>query len=890
MGNLFVFHMAGIAALTLLVNASTTGLLVEKLGVASASSASKQIFHNAVRALLPVALLVRAMPSPAPCGLPGVPQYHHIKDKYEEKINEMKKDDFYSDADWEHVTKWMDKLSDGIGAEQARHDPSHVVRGLQSMFRHASQAMNLNRSHEPVQPLDSVEEHDDESEDEEKVVVVESANGSRFAACAAGDDSSTPSDGGSSRSMKSGGSSLKSTISRVMSRTELRQYGVGSGRPRNTLRLGSNGLDVVAEGDEEEEDTHNASPSSRAQIQAGNVFTRDLLRARSSGTHSADDSKMAQPYDEEIDDFLGSVNLDSRASIQTHNSDDGHHMRNHMVDRAVSRAEVSFVQLLAEARHRYLNLVKSKIWEEFGTGYLTKTGVSMLMNAASFSQDTPDEPLAEWQFLSEDLQLNQCTQALLRRKGCTGLGMRLLFTPLMNQFDVATSFIRVHKQVQEPFQDLIVGHTHSPSARRIALAVAQVIFAESEAMVQDARQVVSSIETYIPKTVRAIKTEQVIHALLKDAKRTAHELLHHGELEEKEYTIIDEALSHLHKKVRVPKQLQIPSLQERLRTHGLLRGMSDAEIAKVESAKLPKWYPKGQFIFKQGEVATGVYIVFGGTVSVIRRHAGADTFTEAAVTPIVAQDGYRHERGPMIRGAYKSLATMVVDRTASGEEVKEEVLESKLPRGSVVGLLSMLTGQPMLTSVRCDSLVDGVWFDEWTIGKLLKSKQEHRDDPVKVPSVLQQNLCQMAARHICQLYIPRLRRLGAQRLAAMLDSAVLVRPVQGAGLIIKGHAVLLTGALVEPAGSSHMPSKPARAVPSSEFMASNVGASADTIASVVSTRSVDGSADRPPSTRFVNKQVAVSFLPMSDEYRYFCQSTRLLVVRPLPFARACVSV
>ena len=51
MGNLFVFHMAGIAALTLLVNASTTGLLVEKLGVASASSASKQIFHNAVRAL-----------------------------------------------------------------------------------------------------------------------------------------------------------------------------------------------------------------------------------------------------------------------------------------------------------------------------------------------------------------------------------------------------------------------------------------------------------------------------------------------------------------------------------------------------------------------------------------------------------------------------------------------------------------------------------------------------------------------------------------------------------------------------------------------------------------------------------------------------------------------
>jgi len=49
LGNLFVFHMAGIAALTLLINASTTGLLVEKLGVATASVASKQIFRNAVR-------------------------------------------------------------------------------------------------------------------------------------------------------------------------------------------------------------------------------------------------------------------------------------------------------------------------------------------------------------------------------------------------------------------------------------------------------------------------------------------------------------------------------------------------------------------------------------------------------------------------------------------------------------------------------------------------------------------------------------------------------------------------------------------------------------------------------------------------------------------------
>lgn len=97
-----------------------------------------------------------------------------------------------------------------------------------------------------------------------------------------------------------------------------------------------------------------------------------------------------------MDNFVGSARIDS---FNTHNS--GPSPTPGSATRFISREEVSFVQLLAEARHRYLNLVKSKIWEEFGHGYLTKTGVSMLMNAASFSQDKPNDPLAEWKFLSE---------------------------------------------------------------------------------------------------------------------------------------------------------------------------------------------------------------------------------------------------------------------------------------------------------------------------------------------------------------------------------------------------------------------------------------------------------------------------------------------------------
>lgn len=223
----------------------------------------------------------------------------HIKHTYEDKIQEMKKDDFYSDADWEHVCMWMGKLSEGIGDEQARHDPSHVVRGLQSMFRAASQA--LVRHSDPVRPtsLGGIDEEEEDSEDEDDVVVVEAEDGEQFHACASHAllDTSALNEANMGSSRR-----LKSTISRVMNRADLRQWGVGglSHRTTNSGRHGvpgAGGLGVLAEHDEYDEDEkempagrsmrHNLSVSERAQ----NVFVRDRLQRQSSS-----DDEHAGPY------------------------------------------------------------------------------------------------------------------------------------------------------------------------------------------------------------------------------------------------------------------------------------------------------------------------------------------------------------------------------------------------------------------------------------------------------------------------------------------------------------------------------------------------------------------------------------------------------------------
>mmetsp|Transcript_35659 Transcript_35659/g.6423 ORF Transcript_35659/g.6423 Transcript_35659/m.6423 type:complete len:87 (-) Transcript_35659:2607-2867(-) len=49
---LSLFHTAGIAVITLLLNAPTTGLLIDKLGLAKSSKVQESILSNIVEAIM----------------------------------------------------------------------------------------------------------------------------------------------------------------------------------------------------------------------------------------------------------------------------------------------------------------------------------------------------------------------------------------------------------------------------------------------------------------------------------------------------------------------------------------------------------------------------------------------------------------------------------------------------------------------------------------------------------------------------------------------------------------------------------------------------------------------------------------------------------------------
>jgi NhaP-type Na+/H+ or K+/H+ antiporter/CRP-like cAMP-binding protein len=90
LGPKFLFHMSGVALLTLVVNGSTAGRLVQWLGLVSASAASKVSWENATQ---------------------------HMNHTMKHVIEKLKHSEMYTCADWEVVLKFLPTFSEQAGAE-----------------------------------------------------------------------------------------------------------------------------------------------------------------------------------------------------------------------------------------------------------------------------------------------------------------------------------------------------------------------------------------------------------------------------------------------------------------------------------------------------------------------------------------------------------------------------------------------------------------------------------------------------------------------------------------------------------------------------------------------------------------------------------------------------
>lgn len=506
--------------------------------------------------------------------------------------------------------------------------------------------------------------------------------------------------------------------------------------------------------------------------------------------------------------------------------------------------------LVAEGRHRFLNLVKARIWHQYESGMLGQDGLSTLLDAAAFAQDYPDKVLREWEFLQPELKRASLPACVQRSSlsSVKSLARWFMFRPAMFEFDVATSFVRSHEEVEPVFTALVLNGTDE------AKHVVDTVLGESRRSMQLARNRISQINAGLPEVMCAIKTHEVVRSLLKASQQMAHDLMHHGEIEEKEHDILADAIGEMYRRVRMPKHLDLPSTEDMLDSAGIFKDMNSDQRRALLACGNERVYRSGEVILEQGKPPAGFFIILQGTVSMRRRYPlGADdTCCEQADNPRVAADGYRHERSKPLRIEYLlgDGPRMVLDDT--GANVNEAVLLQRLPKHAAVGVAAMLTGQPQFASIKCESDVDVIYFNETKIFKQLKSKQSADSIVLREVTALETNLCRAAAvsrsvvlvswglsclcshshavpalhclRQVALAHVAlsHFRSMSLAEVATIMDEAVLLRPAKYKSLSLnvshrstcvcvlysmivshwcapiemQGHAILLTGSVV----------------------------------------------------------------------------------------------
>eukprot|EP00752_Nemacystus_decipiens_P004872 g4435.t1 len=387
----------------------------------------------------------------------------------------------------------------------------------------------------------------------------------------------------------------------------------------------------------------------------------------------------------------------------------------------ISRSAKEHQEQLAEARLRFVGAVKANYQDNFRKGWLSDSGLRVLMGNADVQLDDGHLPLEEWSRLREsftipDYQLNLASA--LRYLPIIGqIVGGWIFKKLAFVFELASNFIAAHEDI-----DILELLPEGDAANQLAR--------ENLKQLDNASGTLGQQLPAFPEVARSLKTQVAARFLLAKHREFVHEMFLDGLMNEKEA----ETTLHVNTEFKIklddhPYAEHLPPRAVMLAKVPFLKSLGDEQLTRIvedDSFCQEELHGSNVVLLRQSERAkhsghnkgtAGWYYIVRGSVQMVT------VSQEQEAGPVATATGER-KGGHFMGGDGHTTASGGLEGEG-GSSLK--IREHPLHAGAVFGMTDSMLGLPFRATYTTTSFVHLFFFDRNSfLFEALKSEDLNR--------------------------------------------------------------------------------------------------------------------------------------------------------------------
>jgi len=263
--------------------------------------------------------------------------------------------------------------------------------------------------------------------------------------------------------------------------------------------------------------------------------------------------------------------------------------------------------IFQETRFRILRIMKGIFWEKFEQGLLSGEATRLLVEGVNVSLDATEQPIDLWGFFYHYFTSFKLIKFFMKLKDFFLVGKlakRYITRHMSFIYEVTTAFITVCGEILELDQNIPLSKHHIQS-----------ILEEIEKNRSDADNYILDLQGNFLEIIKVIQIQRAANQILDHQKHFLSEMLHSGQIEEKEYAYIRRKIDRrLNSLDNFKIDWHLPTFNEFVVEFPIFSNLSAQDARDIQRESKSANFHKGDFLYEIGNPCNGVFFITKGRV------------------------------------------------------------------------------------------------------------------------------------------------------------------------------------------------------------------------------------------------------------------------------------